>query len=180
MNGFYGYPEVGQRDQGWRLLKDLKSCDPEPWLYFGDLNENLCQAEKYGAAWRSPIQMASFRKVLNVCDLSCLDYKGPRYTWCNNRKDGNFTKERLDGVVVNKNWFAIYPNVDVNVLPAKSSDHCPLWINLNPQITSTRKNKPFRFEANWVLFEECNKIVDSIWASKCGPHTASTKSFATV
>jgi hypothetical protein len=52
--------------------------------------------EKEGAALRRNSQMNNFRSVLKDCDMSDLGFIGPQYTWCNNRSDGNFTKERLD------------------------------------------------------------------------------------
>jgi hypothetical protein len=33
---------------------------------------------------------------------------GSKFTWCNNREDNNFIKERLDRVVANLEWYDIF------------------------------------------------------------------------
>lgn len=90
--------------------------------------------------------MDVFHKALNEFDLSSLDYKGPRCTWCNNRKDVNFTKERLDRVTVNKDWIGRYLNMEVVVLPIRNYDN--LLMHLVKMDRVVRKPKPFRFEAS--------------------------------
>lgn len=134
-----------------QLLKVLKDIPPLPWLCIGDFNEILCQFEKFGTVWKSPYQIKKFQQALDDCELSSLDYTGPRFTRCNNRRDYTFTKESMDGMVANKEWVNNHSHMDILVLSTCSSDHCPLLMRLGEQDKVDRKVKPFRFETSWTL-----------------------------
>jgi hypothetical protein len=110
--GFYGNPNPVKCSESWDLLRVLKNFQPSAWLCAGDFNEILEQAEKDGAALRRNSQINNFRMALEDCDLSDLGFSGPRYTWCNNRSDGNFTQERLDRAVANREWCARFRFVE--------------------------------------------------------------------
>jgi hypothetical protein len=73
--------------------------------------------------------MNNFRMALEDCDLSDLEFSGPRYTWCNSRSDGNFTQERLDRAVANSDWCSHFQHVEVHVLTAHTLDHNPILIS---------------------------------------------------
>ncbi|KAL0329039.1 UNVERIFIED_CONTAM: hypothetical protein Sradi_4890600 [Sesamum radiatum] len=59
------------------------------------------------------------------------------------------------------------PNVNVEAVTARGSDHNPLLINLEADKgpRHTQRHKIFKFEAMWTLFEECEDIVKDSW---CG------------
>lgn len=107
--------------------------------------------------------MARSQQVLDVCELSNLDFNGPRYTWRSNRKDGNFTNERLDRVTANRDSIDKYPNEEKIFLLAISSYHCPLLMRLFRMNVAGRHPQLFRFEASWNLTEYCNRIVERTW-----------------
>lgn len=72
---------------------------------------------------------------------------GGKYTWSNNHPDP--TLEKLDKILMSKEWEDIFPCVVVNKLPREISDH-------NPLILYTETNQPlrhldFRFEAAWLV-----------------------------
>jgi len=102
--GFYGNPNTARRWESWELLRFLKTLQPTAWLCAGDFNEILEQEEKQGASLRRNSQINNFRMALEDCDLSDLGFSGPRYTWSNSKSDGNFTQERLDRAVANREW----------------------------------------------------------------------------
>lgn len=56
-----------------------------------------------------------------------LEMSGGLYTWSNNQE--NPTLEKLDRILVSKNWEDIFPNVLVKKLPREISDHNPLIIS---------------------------------------------------
>lgn len=74
------------------------------WVCLGDFNEILSLDEKFGGSGRQRGLMKNFQNTLEVCGLSKLGYKGPKYTWNNEKVGADFTKERLDCVVANRGW----------------------------------------------------------------------------
>lgn len=62
---------------------------------------------------------------------------GDKYTCNNKQEDGRFTKERLYRMVVNQQWGEMFHSHKVEVLPARISDHRPLFIKAD-EASSTR------------------------------------------
>lgn len=107
--------------------------------------------------------------ALEDCDLSDLGSSWPIYTWCNNRSDGNFTQDRLDRAVANREWCARFRFVESQVLPARSSDHNPILILFNdepPEPGLSRRG--FKFEAKWQLDPECRDVIKAAWEKEGG------------
>jgi hypothetical protein len=162
--GFYGFPNAARRWESWDLLRFLKTLQPSAWLCVGDFNEILDQEEKQGAASRRLSQINQFRRALEDCDLSDLGFCGPRFTWCNNRRDGNFTQERLDRAVANSEWCSRFNHVRVQVLEAIASDHNPILVLFNEELVeSGPSRRAFKFEAKWQLDTECHEISKAAW-----------------
>ncbi|XP_040990995.1 uncharacterized protein LOC121238231 [Juglans microcarpa x Juglans regia] len=91
---------------------------------------------------------------------------GNKFTWTNGRHGVAFTKERLDRAFCNATWTEAFPNTKVFTLPTLISDYCPLLITIEGSHTyRNRKEKPFRFEAKWVLREDYQKLVEEAWMS---------------
>lgn len=149
LTGFYGHPDSARRGESWALLKHLKSLHSLPfWLCAGDFNEILEQSEKDGATVRRESQMLGFREVLEGYGLSDLGFIGPRFTWCNNRDDGYFIRERLDQVVANLDWCSRFSFVAVSVLAACASDHNPILVSYSDHLPERQSyNRGFKFEA---------------------------------
>ena len=93
---------------------------------------------------------------------------GGKFTWSNNHSDP--TLERLDRVLVNKDWESIFPTVFVYKLPREVSDHNPLI--LSTQTSPPPKKIPFRFELTWLKDQNFTPVVKSIWDKPCHAHTA--------
>lgn len=102
--------------------------------------------------------------ALADCDLCDLGFTGPRYTWCNNKTDGNFTQERLDRAVANRDWCSHFQHVEVSVLAATSSDHNPILISYNEVPTDPLTyRRSFKFEASWQLDPDYSNIIKEAW-----------------
>jgi hypothetical protein len=83
---------------------------------------------------------------------------GGLYTWSNNQEDP--TLEKLDRILVSRDWEDIFPTAMVKRLPREISDH-------NPLILSSDCHKPlkflqFRFELNWLDNPEFLGAVEKI------------------
>jgi hypothetical protein len=148
-------------------LHHLQTFSPLPWLCIGDFNEIMELSEKYGATLRPDRQMEAFKKTLEDCKLSDLGFIGSKFTWCNNREDAYFTKKRLDRAVANSDWCEKFGEMDVFVLGARSSDHCPLLLNIGAyRVEDTRMIETFKFEVNWMVNESCSSIVKDAWEGR--------------
>jgi hypothetical protein len=163
--GFYGNPKVGKRGESWDLLRHLKSMDSVQWVCLGDFNEILKQSEKWGGNERNRSLMESFQSTLNDCRLLDLGYRRQKFTWNNGRDGVDFIKERLDRVVANEEWCAIFPKVDICVEEEMSSDHCPIFVTLKED-WKRRRRLCFRHEARWVQEDEYTKIIKKVWVKK--------------
>lgn len=82
--------------------------------------------------------MEAVRNVLWTCQLSDLGFIGSRFTWCNNREDEYFMKERLDLVVANPEWCEFFGETHTFVLAARSSNYCPLSLNYGCRLEDNR------------------------------------------
>ncbi|KAL0408772.1 UNVERIFIED_CONTAM: hypothetical protein Sradi_1811600 [Sesamum radiatum] len=111
--GFYGEPDVGKRENSWRILKRLHSQSIRPWLCAGDFNEILEHAEKEGGPMRAEWQIRNFRNCLSECELHDLRFKGTSFTWCNNQQEPFTVRERLDRACSNLAWLQFFPNTSV-------------------------------------------------------------------
>lgn len=74
----------------------------------------------------------------------------------------NPTLEKLDRILVSKDWEDIFPNTSVKKLPREISDH-------NPLILYSESYKPtmhiqFRYELSWVNNPEFIAAIKKIWS----------------
>jgi hypothetical protein len=165
--GIYGEPRADKREETWRLLRTLHLQEKLPWVCMGDFNEILYSFEKQGGLPKPQIQMERFRDALNFCNLNDLGFEGDVFTWRNNnyRVDG-FIRERLDRAVANPEWCARFPNYKVVNGCPEHSDHRPVILSVDH---TYRRCKPRpnllnkRFEARWLLEDDCEKVVNSAW-----------------
>ena len=116
--------------------------------------------------------MDKFRDALDFCNLQDLDFEGDCFTWRNNnyRVEG-YIRERLDRAVASPSWRARFPNYKVINGDAYHSDHRAIHVQVNPC------NKPKwtgggglnkRFEAQWLLEEDCANVVQQAWDASGG------------
>jgi hypothetical protein len=93
---------------------------------------------------------------------------GGSFTWSNNLTPP--VLEKLDIILMSKDWEDIFPQAIVKRLPREISDH-------NPLIVSTGKcdNLPhiqFRFDLTWLKNPDFYTHVEDIWHKPCRAKTA--------
>jgi len=81
--------------------------------------------------------------------------------------------EKLNRILVSKEWEDIFPNSLVKRLPCEISDH-------NPLILASEPNKPmahiqFRFQLSWLSNPDFIPIVEKIWNKPCRAKSALDK-----
>jgi exonuclease III len=163
----YGHPVWNKRHESWNLLSHLQSYSPQAWMCIGDFNEIVDQTEKCGGVMRRESQMDLFRKVLDECSLSDLGYSGSRFTWSNRQQDGSVIQERLDRGVANSEWCMLHDSWEVEVLAARTSDHNPIMLRTGVQASERCFSaKNFKFEAKWLLDEECSTVIKEAWSKE--------------
>lgn len=144
--GFYGEPDTSKRKRTWNLLKRLVEVSYRDWVCMGDFNEVLLSHEKRGGGIMPEWRMRDFREALSDAGLIDIGYTGYDYTWCNNHEFPSTIEERLDRVVVNSGWHALYPAAQVQHLSTRNFDHLPLLLLLDgPRSQSHRPKKQFLF-----------------------------------
>ncbi|KAL0287743.1 UNVERIFIED_CONTAM: hypothetical protein Scaly_2755900 [Sesamum calycinum] len=157
--------ETTKRTHTWQLLSQLHGQSHRAWLYVRDFNEILDQSEMMGGSPRPTWQIQNFQQVLNRCALSDLGFSGPPFTWCNCHTSPSTLHERLDRACANVGWSQLFPITSVQHIPITCSDHVALLVRLVDIPKHDSRSTPWRFEAAWLQWEECEKIVANSWAS---------------
>lgn len=157
----YGCPSRSGREKVWEEIKEVGKFEFLPWLV-GDFYEVLSLGDKVGGNHPSQSRLSSFHDMLNVCGLVDLEFKGPKFTWRNNRADDGFIMERIDMAFANSKWRERFDKAVVLVEAAIGSDHNPLILNTSYPLNKVKK--PFRFESFWTTEEDCGLIVTEAWA----------------
>ena len=129
-------------------------------------NEILNLWKKWGAITRANGQMEAFWRTLKDYQLCNLGFKGVKYTWSNGWFGDEFTKERLDRVVVNSEWRNLWVDSEVQVLANRSSDHHPILVQLNANKEfGYWRGKPFRVETTWAMRPDFKEVIKTGWTA---------------
>ncbi|KAJ1431598.1 Endonuclease/exonuclease/phosphatase [Sesbania bispinosa] len=161
----YRNPNFQQRRYLWSRIQALRPTPNQPWTIMGDFNELLYHHEKDGLRPIEPQRMEFFRDFVSNLGLMDLDFKGCKFTWYSNPRNGFVTREKLDRILVNWEWRSLFPNALAMAIPSVSSDHTPIIFWLKPKLRSAAK---FKFEAFWEEHEDCKAVIDEGWVDRMG------------
>ena len=106
-------------------------------------------------------RMNAFRDFINACGLMDLESKGCAFTWANNHEGQDFVKERLERAICNIDWRVSFSQAKAFALLVIGSNHSPILLLLSAE--PLRRNKMFKYEAFWILNEDCRRIVKQTW-----------------
>lgn len=110
----------------WELLKRF-SCDSDlPWLIVEDFNEVLSQEDYFGIASRFECQIDAFRQVIEVCWLTEVNFRGPRFTLYRSKMDEIAPCVSLDKGFVNSSWASLFSDTTTDHLSISVSNHLPI------------------------------------------------------
>lgn len=157
----YGCPSRAGRDSVWDDIRSIARSEFLPWMCMGDFNQVLHGCDKLGGHYPSQNSLSSFHGLLSDCGLVDLEYKGPKFTWRNNRWGEDLIMERIDLAFANSKWRELHDKAMVFVEPVIGSDHNPLI--MNTEVPLNRVGKPFRFESYWVTEDSCKTVVENSW-----------------
>lgn len=143
-------------------LSSFCSRNNEPIIIGGDFN-----ILRYAYERNKPHGLSRFSGLFNSLigfyELREIVMTRGLYTWSNNQEDP--TLEKLDRILVSKDWEEIFPTAMVKRLPRGVSDHNPLILSsgmLKPQ-----KFIQFKFELNWLEYPDFLSAVEKIWTKPC-------------
>lgn len=151
-------------------LSHFCASSSEPILIGGDFNIIRYANErnkKSGIHRHSRI----FNTLISFHELRELDMSGGVFTWSNNQE--NPTLEKLDRLLISKDWEDLFPLAMVKKLPREVSDHNPLIILTNSK--SPTKTIQFRFELGWLKNPDFFIQVEKIWNKPCRAKTTLDK-----
>jgi exonuclease III len=164
ISAIYGSPCRSERRILWDNLKIIAGLNNLPWVMLGDFNDILLCEEKWGGNRPSNSRIREFRNCLNACNMIDLGFSGPKYTWSNCHDMNSLIMERLDRVLANPDWKILFPEASVSHLTRTHSDHCPVLLNLCPNIPCMLP-RPFRFESIWFSHVDFPSIVEKAWGT---------------
>ncbi|CAA7030621.1 unnamed protein product [Microthlaspi erraticum] len=92
-----------------------------------------------------------------------MGFTGPRFTWKRGREERYFVAKRLDRILCNAQARLRWQGAIVKHLPYLSSDHTPLYLQLEPGDTGDPRRRPFRFEAAWLKHSGFKELLLNSW-----------------
>jgi hypothetical protein len=155
-------------------LENLRDRNRNPhWILAGDFNIIATLAEKKGGIRRLDIDAEVFSAFIEKTKLVDIKTSNGQFTWNNKRTLHQQIASILDKFLILESIVMQGIIMEGNILPWGGSDHWPVLLEANFQVTP--KNRPFWFESFWIehpTFKENIKIwwkesIQEIGEQKC-------------
>ncbi|XP_074301412.1 uncharacterized protein LOC141632799 [Silene latifolia] len=157
----YGSPKKEQRQSVWLDIEHWLSRMDSHFILLGDFNQVEFKEDKLGGN-KGSIYGAEFFSEWKVRNsLSDIVYKGPKFTWCNNRKGTKRIYERIDKGLASPLWCSLFPYSGIKHFPIQCSDHAPIVFDTG--FFEPHKRKIFRMEAWAFEYEETLQLLKQEW-----------------
>lgn len=160
---------VAQDEHKINFLNELSafcSKSKEPLVIDGDFNIIRYMEERNRPHILSRFS-DMFNTLINFHELREIVMNGGVFTWSNNQEVPLL--EKLDRVLVTKEWEDCFPNAIVKKLPRDISDHNPLILSMGS--CNTPRHIQFRFERSWISNPDFLPAVRKIWDKPCNAKT---------
>lgn len=92
-----------------------------------------------------------------------MGFRGNPFTWKRGKVVNTYVAKRLDRVLCCAHARLKWQEAVVTHLPFFSSDHAPLYVQLEPQTMGNPSKRPFRFEAAWLKHEGFKELLLNSW-----------------
>ncbi|XP_031131672.1 uncharacterized protein LOC116033057 [Ipomoea triloba] len=149
------------------FLRQLKNRSNLPWVMIWDFNDIASPYEKKGAIPHPDGLIRGFNDMLSDCELSDLGMVGYQFTWERGRGTDRWVEERLDRAVGTLDWCVAFNEATVHNIHTLSSDHSAICLDPEARLVN-RVRRHFKFEAAWLLDEDCRKVVEQSWGFSSG------------
>jgi hypothetical protein len=150
----YGPQADQEKIQFLGELRWVKHAVTSKWLLLGDFNLILQASDKNNSNLNRRL-MGEFREVVQDLELKELNLRGRKFTWSNSR-----TQTRIDRAFCSTDWDLMFPNVYLQALSSRISDHCPLLL---AGCGTVQRYKGFRFEVFWPRLPGYSDVVAAAW-----------------
>ncbi|XP_074306215.1 uncharacterized protein LOC141641454 [Silene latifolia] len=159
----YGAPKREQRQPIWLHIEQWIARMDSHFVLLGDFNQVEFKEDKLGGNKGSiyGAEVFSEWKVRN--SLYDIAFKGPKFTWCNNRKGTKRIYERIDKGLASPLWYSLFPYSGIKHFPIQCSDHAP--IIFDTAFFEPHKRKTFRMEAWAFEYEDSLRLLKHEWFS---------------
>ncbi|KAK8600452.1 hypothetical protein V6N12_050306 [Hibiscus sabdariffa] len=157
----YGPPYAEEKQDFWESIASLRSNNSEKWCLIGDTNIVASSEKKLGGLPFNAVQAKWYFYFMDSSCLLELPIKGGTFTWSNQRSEGEAILEKLDRILVSTNWISSFPKVTCVLDAAIASDHALIILLLKGM--NKRCMKEFKFEAKWLLEDDCEAKVKDSW-----------------
>ncbi|KAJ0615163.1 putative RNA-directed DNA polymerase [Helianthus annuus] len=152
---------ISRRDLWSQLSVHKAFVHDAPWVLLGDFNSALNLEDK---SMGNSVVSASMREFQScIADIEVLDVNrsGCHFTWSQKPRKGIGLMKKIDRVLGNSQFIALFPNAVAMFHPARLSDHCVCVLKI--QEPGNLKHKPFKF-ANFLVHKpEFLDIVKRRW-----------------
>lgn len=156
----YANPNPSVRRFLWKRLEDLiPNC---PWALVGDFNCVLKDEERCSKKGDSPF----FKNWVCRCSLIDVGYIGSPFTWRHGVSVESRRAVRLDRPLCYDEWRRMFPSASIRHLAHGHSDHCPILLELQGVKEARLGERPFKFQAVWLLHTEFYKLLEKEWVSR--------------
>ena len=144
-------------------MKNLSTLQNMPWVCLGDFNEVPRPDEHEGVGQRSNAQIKAFLDAVDACMLLDHSYLRPFWTFEKKVTVGSFTRVRLDRALIIADLQARFSPVDLFHLTVATSDHNPIFVNLNREQMHNQRARTFRYEVMWDTHPDLKTAVQAGW-----------------
>ncbi|XP_074262939.1 uncharacterized protein LOC141585787 [Silene latifolia] len=159
---FYGASKFELRGRVFAELEDSLRGLNHSYLIVGDFNQVDYGCDKLSINKNYIRGACDFNNWKLRNELLDIPFKGPRFTWCNNRKGEKRVYEWIDKALGSKGWFTIFLETGIKHYPIQISDHAPIEVDLN--LTKNNSKKPYKLDA-WVLdYSDCIQVIKEVWS----------------
>ena len=147
LSAIYGPFTATAKQSFWDSLHTEADRFPGPWILIGDFN-GVWASRDHSSNKRVDRDSKIMREALYNLGMLSIPSSGFYFTWSNNRQGRNRINSRMDRGVANENWWGLFPNASIKLMPQSTSDHNSQVLYCFGQHTFAKR--PFRFEAAWV------------------------------
>eukprot|EP00253_Pinus_taeda_P001472 PITA_01472 len=144
------------------LHKIIRRYPSSKCILGGDFNMITTLLEKKGGLRKLSIDVEAFSTFIETAKLVVVYPKTGSFTWNNRRGGDKLIASLLDRFLISERIIMDGTIVESDILPSGGSDHWP--ISLIVEVSSTPRNKPFRFEKFWLDHPNFQEMVKKWWS----------------
>ncbi|XP_074300104.1 uncharacterized protein LOC141631314 [Silene latifolia] len=156
----YGSNDEAVRCDLWDILKETKIKCQGAWCICGDFNNVLNFHERIGrdVLWN---EIRDFRDCVDYCEVQDISAHGAFFTWTNKQDPSSRVFSRIDRMMVNRDWYDMYPESNAYFMAEGIYDHNPCVCYR--RMTDVRKKTQFKYFNMWSMAPEFKTIVNHEW-----------------